>query len=300
MNDRKKPKGTKARVQAYKKRLTYVGHAIIVGILIAIIAASSFFLYSMLHSPSDQNPVNPTLQFQPDNPNPKLQAAIVDHLSLTFPNQTFIETATNTLKQAGYTADYYSGERVTVEFYRNLPTHGYNIIILRVHSAAAALEGKEYVEAPVSLFTSENYSRTTYVWEQLTDQLWIASYSMPEPPYYFAITPKFVTSSIQGKFPNSIIVMMGCEGLNNTKMAEAFVEKGAKVYISWNQQVSASHTDLATTHLLQHLLTEKLTLKESVKETFKEVGLDPAYKSLLIYYPLEVGEQTIEDITGEN
>jgi hypothetical protein len=31
------------------------------------------------------------------------------------------------------------------------------------------------------------------------------------------------------------------------------------------------------------------------EETFKEVGFDPAYKSLLIYYPLEVGEQTIEN-----
>lgn len=28
----------------------------------------------------------------------------------------------------------------------------------------------------------------------------------------------------------------------------------------------------------------------------KEVGPDPSYKSLLIYYPLEVEEQTIENI----
>jgi len=185
-----------------------------------------------------------------------------------------------------------------VEFYRNLPIHGYSIIILRVHSAAVALEGKEYVEAPVSLFTSENYSRTKYVWEQLTDQLLIASYSIPEPPYYFGITPKFVTSSMRGKFQNSVIVMMGCEGLNNTEMAEAFIEKGAKVYISWNQMVLASHTDLATTHLLQHFLIEKRTIKESVQETFDEVGFDPVYKSLLIYYPLEAGNYTIQNFIG--
>jgi len=156
MKDRKKPKGTKARVQAYKKRLAYIGHAIVITILVTIIGVSAFFLYSMLHSPSEQAPINPTLQFQPDNSNSQIKAAIVDHLSLTYPNQTFIETATTTLKQAGYTVDYYSGEKVTVEFYRNLPTHGYKIIILRVHSTTGGHQS-------VSLFTSEPYSESKYV-----------------------------------------------------------------------------------------------------------------------------------------
>lgn len=91
---------------------------------------------------------------------------------------------------------------------------------------------------------------------------------------------------------------MGCEGLDNPLMAMAFVEKGAKVYISWNQQVLASHTDLATTRLLRHFLIEKLTLNQALRETFKEIGFDPRHKSLLIYYPLEAGNQTIEDLTG--
>ena len=288
MKARKKHQGTKARVQAHKKRLTYIATTVSVVILIAIIALSAFLIYSYLNSSLDQTNDQPS----------QLKAAIVDHLSLTAPNQTFIQKATNTLKQAGYTVDYYPGEKVNVEFYRNLPTHDYNLIILRVHSAAAVLEGKEFVECPVGFFTSEPYSRTKYIYAQLTDQLVIASYTMPEPPYYFAILPKFVTSSMKGKFQNTIIVMMGCEGLNNTKMAEAFIEKGAKVYISWSGMVSASHTDQATTQLLKRLITEKRTLKEAVRETFKEVGFDPAYESLLIYYPLEAGDQTVEDITG--
>ena len=243
----------------------------------------------MLSSPSQKQETSSTSE-------PK--AAIVDHLSLTAPNKTFIQTATNTLKQAGYTVDYYPGEKVTIELYRNLPTHGYGLIILRVHSTAAELQEAEFVEAPVSLFTSENYSRTKYVWEQLTDQLVMASYTMPQPPYYFGIMPKFVVSSMKGSFQNSTIIMMGCEGLNNTKMAEAFIEKGAKVYISWNKPVLASHTDSATSHLLQHFLIEKLTLKKSVQETFKEVGFDPAYNSLLLYYPLEAGDYTIQNMIG--
>lgn len=226
------------------------------------------------------------------------KAAIVDHLSLSQPNQTFIQTATNILETAGFTVDYYKGEEVTVGFYRNLPTHGYRIIILRVHSSATEAQG---TEGPVTLFTSERVSQTKYVYEQLTGQLVGVAFSSEEREEgigYFGITPLFVSQAMKGKFQNTIIIMMGCEGLDNPLMAEAFVQRGAKVYISWNQGVLASHTDLATIRLLQHFIIETRTLKEAVRKTFKEVGPDPSYKSLLLYYPLEAGNYTIQNIIG--
>ncbi|UCE16267.1 MAG: hypothetical protein JSV12_01235 [Candidatus Bathyarchaeota archaeon] len=283
MKGRKSHRRKKTRKGTFKKKPLY-------GIIFAIIILSIAFIYSTQHSPTNQT-TNQTSQ---------LKAAIVDHLSLTVPNQTFIETATNTLKQAGYTVDYYPGEEVNVEFYRNLPTHGYGLIILRVHSSATKAIG---IEGPVTLYTSEPYSETKYLGEQLTDQLWPAAYSMEQVEKgigYFGIGPLFVTRSMKGRFQNTIIIMMGCEGLGNSLMANAFVERGAKVYISWNQEVLASHTDLATTHLLQHFLIEKRTLHEALRETFKEVGFDPVYKSLLFYFPLEVGDQTVEDIISES
>ena len=212
------------------------------------------------------------------------KAALVDHLSLTFPNQSFIDNTIEILEQAGYTVDYYPGEEVTVEFYSDLPTHNYDIIILRVHSVAMAIKGKELVEIPVTFFTSEIYSQTRYFGEQSDGQLVLVRYPGP-PQYYFGITPKFVTASMNGRFQNTTVIVMGCEGLNNTKMAEAFVEKGAKVYIGWNQEVLASHTDTATIELLKHLVTEKQTIKQAVENTMKEVGPDPAYNSILLYYP---------------
>jgi hypothetical protein len=287
MNTKEKRLGTKAQIRAIKNRERRIATAIFLVFILLIVIFSSYFTYNFLNQPQNQT-TNPASS--------QLKAAIVDHLSLTIPNQTFIETATNTLKQAGYTVDYYAGEEVTVEFYKNLPTHGYGLIILRVHSSAAELQGKEFVEAPVGIFTSESYSQTKYVYEQLTDQLFIASNTMPQPPYYFAIVPKFVTSSMKNTFQNTIIIMMGCEGLNNTKMAEAFIQKGAKAYIGWKGAVSASHTDKATIRLLQHLITEKQTTNQAIDNTMKEVGPDPSYKSVLLYYPSKVGEQTIENI----
>jgi hypothetical protein len=264
---------------------------VIAVILIAMVFISAFLANSMLNQPSTNQIV--TSQSQP-------KAAIVDHLSLTFPNQNFIQTATNTLKQAGYSVDYYPGENVTVEFYRNLPTHGYSLIILRVHSSASpATEA----EGPVILFTSEPYSTTKHVYEQLTDQLCGAAYSTAQAKKgieYFGIGPLFVTQSMNGRFQNTIIIVMGCEGLSNTEMAKAFVQKGAKAYISWSASVSADHTDQATTCLLQHLITEKQTIKQAVDNTMNEIGPDPVYESMLDYYPLKVGEQTIENINGKS
>lgn len=214
-----------------------------------------------------------------DNPNPR-KAAIVDHLSLSEPNQTFIQTSTTILEKTGFIVDYYPSEEVTINFFRNLPEHGYGLIVLRVHSTIS------YPDNRVILFTSEPYSKTKYVYEQLTGRVGIVCFQL-EGPYYFGITPDFVKLSVNGRFQNTIIIMMGCNGLKYTSMAEAFIEKGAKVYISWSGSVLASHTDQVTTHLLQHIITEKQTIKKAITGTMKEVGPDPVYKSVLTYYPIE-------------
>ena len=240
------------------------------GILFAvIIIVSILFIYYLLF-------MHPSPSSQPF----QLKAAIVDHLSLTAPNQTFIQKATNILEEAGYTVDYYPGEKVDVEFYRNLPTHGYSLMILRVHST--------FTDHSVALFTSESYSLNKYGYEQTFDRLGAVAYTREEADkgiMYFGIMPSFVEHSMKGTFNNTVIVMMGCDGLMYKPMAEAFVQKGARVYISWDGPVSASHTDQATTRLLEHLITERKTIKQAVTETMNEVGPDPVDESILLYYP---------------
>lgn len=295
MKAKKKAAGIKQKIREEKKKEQRIALSVFAAvILIAIIFISSFLVNSMLNQPL----ANQSSTDQTGNSTPELKAAIVDHLSLTAPNQTFVQTATNTLEQAGYSVDYYPSEQTTVGFWRNLPTHGYKIIILRVHSSASSPDG---IESPPTFFTSERYVTKNYVQEQLDNRLVMVGFSedeVKEGKTYFGIRPPFITKSTTGKFQNTTIIMMGCEGLDNEDMAMAFVEKGAKVYIGWNNPVSASHTDLATAHLLQHFLIEKLTLIKSLQETFKEVGTDP-HNAYLIYYPPEVGDQTIEDIIGK-
>jgi hypothetical protein len=287
----KKPPSIKQKIREERKREQQIGIAVTVAILIAIICVSGFLLYSMFFSSSEDVLPKPTLQFEPADSSFTAKAAIVDHLSLTIPNKTFVQTVATILTKANYTVDYFGGEEVTVNFYRNLPTGEYKLIILRVHSALDANN-----KPPLALFTSEPLDSRKHVNEQLTDQVQGVAFL----PYktgdktYFGILSKFIKTSMKG-LQNSIIIAMGCDGLTYTDMAQAFIEKGARTYISWNGSVSASHTDQATTQLLQHLVTEGQTIKQAVENTMKEVGPDPGYDNTLEYYPLESGKYAIQN-----
>ena len=207
-------------------------------------------------------------------------AVIVDQLSLTQPNQAFVEEATATLERGGYVVDYFPGEEVTVEFYRELPTHGYDIIVLRSHAGRLEYSDSGRLTEIVGLFTSDPYDRETYYEEQLAGRLAFAYYN-EGGPLYFGVLPEFIRSAMRGDFDGATIVMMGCDGLRSRDTAEAFLERGAGAFVSWSDQVSAAHTDAATERLLERLLLDGLTVAEAVRETAAEVGPDPVYNAEL-------------------
>lgn len=287
----KKRLGTKAQVRALKERERRIGVAIFLISILLIIILSTYFIYTFPSPGQRENEAVNPLPFQ-------LKAAIVDQASLSPAggySESFVKNVTETLKNEGYAVDYYAGEQVTVDFFRNLPRQNYTLIILRTHSTTATQQGEKLVEGYLVIFTSEPYSQGKYVYEQLADRVGAVSYSAL-PPYYFAITQSFVLQSMNGNFHDTTIIMTGCDGLKNKMMAAAFIQKGAKVCIGWDKSIFFSHTDIATVYLLQHLLVGKQTIKQSVDNTMKEVGPDPVENSTLEYYPTKAGDQTIENV----
>jgi len=208
----------------------------------------------------------------------------VDQLSLMQPNSAFVETASELLEQAGYAVDYYPGENVTVNFYRNLPAHGYALLILRNHSSLTGTDA--WATDDASLYTTEPYDETKYLDEQMDRRLSIVSYNEGGPEY-FGIAPDFVRSSMSGRFDETTVILMGCDGLRSDVAAKAFLQKGAQAFISWSGPVSAAHTDAATERLLQRLLIDGLDIQEAVTQTMGELGPDPDYGSSLLFYPPE-------------
>jgi hypothetical protein len=224
-------------------------------------------------------------------------AAIVDQLSLTQPNPDFVEEATTLLEQAGYTVDYFSGEQVTVDFYRNLPAAGYGLIILRVHSGRSneidPTTGEKTKMEYVSLFTGEPYDETKYAEDRSPEarhpeaafaRVGRATYYPGAPPL-FGISPNFIKYSMRGRFDRTLIMMMGCDGLISDTTAEALVQKGAKAVVGWSGPVSAGHTDAAAERLLEHLVIDRLTPAKAVSQTMSELGTDPEYGTDLRIYP---------------
>jgi hypothetical protein len=233
---------------------------------------------------------------QPDsNPTELSSAAIIDQLSSSFPNSTFWNTANIMFRENAWSMHYYSGgiSVDTVNFYRSLPQYGFKIIILRVHAALNPETGT------LAIFTGEEWDDRKVWTDYLSDfdplnpsNNRLAKVRITEnSTAYFGITPNFV-KAMKGNFQNTTIIMMGCDGLTNTRMAEAFIEKGARAYVAWTGPISAGHTDTATQNLLEHLITENRTIAMAVAETIGEVGKDPAYGSILSYYPSEAGEYT--------
>ena len=227
---------------AQNKRLVYVTIAII-----AIIILASIFFY-----------IYPT---QPSQP----KAAIIDQLnssqltpSSRFPSQTFINTAKGLLDQRFPKVDYYS-DNATVDQYKLLPSLGYKLIIWRAHSA---LDPNNYV----AICSSERYVQGKY--EQYSeDQLKLCNIT-GDPNLYFAITPDFIKECMDGRFEDTVIIFMSCNGLKQDyyKTAETFEEKGVKVFISWDGWIDPSDNDNAGTLLLQYLINDNNTISNAVSK----------------------------------
>jgi len=238
-------------------------------IILTLVLAGSFLL--LVRSPLFYSPVERTRP---------LRAALVDEVSATIPDPYFTANVTNTLTRIGYTVDYYAPKDVTVDLFKNLPSKGYGIIILRNHSTG--LTGDV-----IALVTSEPFDHGKYVNEQqagLVVEAWLGSSNTT----YFSITPTFVREAMQGTFPNTLLVVMGCAGLMNSEMAQAFVARGAEVYVSWDQIVLANQSDGGAILLIQSMTTGH-TVDDAVTSATENAPSSPLYSSQLRYYPLDRG-----------
>ena len=227
-----------------------------------------------------------------------LKAVIVDQLSSVRANQTFIADVTKELEGYGFEVELCAGRNVTVDFYRHLANHGYKLIIFRTHSGLLAKD--EVAQDRTVLFTNENYHRLKHYAEQLDDRLVMARVGEGYP-MVFGIPPRFITETMEGRFDDTVIIMMGCSGLFVRDLAEAFVDKGASIYVGWNGSVELYYVDEATPYLLKQLCSGNSTITQAVDSTMSAVGPDPVHQAGLQYYPTylsDSGEKTLQELIG--
>jgi hypothetical protein len=231
-------------------------------------------------------------------------AAIIDQLSSLQENDDFIGNVTRELEDYGFEVDLYQGGNITVDFYRQLPTYGYKLIIFRAHSGILE-QGGEVIPRTV-LFTNEEYTESRYALEQVYEQL-VMGGACQGCPMMFGITPEFVraqsvvgqATDMEGRFDDTVVIMMGCSGIAMDDMARAFVDKGASVYLAWDRSVELYYVDNATPYLMNQLCSERLTIREAVNNTMAVIGPDPQYGAELTYYydpPSHNGDKMLEEL----
>ena len=264
-------KSSKKRVKKRKsgKRITEVVFGIIM-IGVVVFAVQSWF-----SSPK-------TSENQPAN-----KAALIDQLSISYPNPSFTEEFIRMSKAVGLTPEIFAGTEVTLDLYKRLPSMGYRLIVFRVHQSTPSEVLLPYDHPitgyPVYLFTGEPYNEHKYVIEQLSD-LVVPAREINGSNIYFSIGPEFV-QSMDGKFQNTVIVLAGCSGLYSAELADSFIIKGASVVLGWQRFVEMDYTDKAIDRLLRAILLEKTTFYRSVLVMTSEVGMDPTYATNFLIYP---------------
>jgi hypothetical protein len=269
-------KSKKKQIPQERKLFSNRKLAILVIALVAVIV-SGFLLFQFLLQ-------TPGVEFS-------FKAAIIDQVGEAYPSssssaQEFNETVTNLLKKANFTVSYHKSQSITVDFYRCLAKGNYGLIILRAHSALRE------DETLVDFFTSEKFKE-----DNAYTDVTMGNYSWQPGNFYFAITPKFI-ENLEGYFPKSIIIAMGCSSLkvNYEEMAEAFIKKGAKAYIGWTDSVGLPHSDNSTIRFLQYFLVNNMTISQAINECNK-IHDPEFFLGKLSYYPSEIRDYKLSDFT---
>jgi hypothetical protein len=228
------------------------------------------------------------------------KAAIIDQLGSTKldeavrdVNQTFIEATEELLYERFSVLDYYS-DNATVEQYKQLASAGYKLIIWRAHTALdlnssyIAISTTDKIDSTDLDQYMENGQYDQYL---ENGQLTFCNITGDPQSLYFSITPKFIEQVMTGTFQDTVIILMGCNGLQPgyLETAQALEAKGAKVIISWDNWVSASDNDYGTSILLHYLIDENDTVGEAVSQVPTFSSSEFASATQMLYDPVSYG-----------
>ena len=219
----------------------------------------------------------------------QLRAAIIDQVHNDLPNFELQAGAQRMLEDAGYQVDLYTTDEITVDFYKNLPSMNYHFILIRSHGG----EDPNY-EYPTRLFTGEKFSSEKYTAEQIYRQvgfgfpIYLEEFEeLKESDQgfydnaYFTIGSKMVDDGMVGTFPDSIIIVGGCQSAKSNDLMESLVRRGASQVLGWYGTIETKDNDRAMIWLLEEILVKEVPLLDAVDELNEEMVLDFKYLNKL-------------------
>ena len=219
------------------------------------------------------------------------KAVIIDQLDRDIPNKSFQNQTMEYFTKAGYEVDLYTYDDITIDFLKNLPSMDYKFIVFRSHALAI------YGDKPSSwLFTGEKYTEKKYIQEQLAKDLisravpyrvTIAKdlgYETASQDRHFIVSAKFVQNLMIEKFPNSVIILGGCDTLAHPDFGHAFIERGASSVIGWNGLVGSYDNDQVIMSLVEEILFENSNVDDAVDTVMEDYLKNHDLKVRLRHY----------------
>lgn len=238
-------------------------------------------------------------------------ALLVDELSVFEPHPAFVRDVGAALVAAGYAMAYVPPQDVTVERLRSLPGDLADLIILRSHAALIVKDGRWTEDA--ALFSSEPVDLVRF---DVTALRALDPSGLDDPPAanraaapvgatrlsaaeaaalvpvrravgsdrrpYLGLGARFIRDHLHGRFrDDAVIVLMGCNTLKGSALSDAFLARGARAVIGWNDEVSAAHTDRAIAALVVHLAADGDVLG-AIRAVERDVGPDPVSGAILV------------------
>jgi len=226
---------------------------------------------------------------------PDLRAALIDQLSPAYVNEQFRVSVVADIAHFGIPCDVFEGDDVDVDLYRSIGEGNYGVLVIRSHSGTLEPGGAEE-QRMTALFTNERYAEYKHVAEQLNERVLIVRPFEADPVLTFGVAPSFFTKSMKGELPGTVVVVAGCSVLARPDLAQALVQRGASVVVSWDRSVGLDYVDEAAALFIQFLLGEGMTVEEAAVATMAEVGADPEFGAVLRYYPTSAGRHNAAEL----
>lgn len=166
----------------------------------------------------------------------------------------------------GFNLDRMQNEDCTIKSLFDLNEYG--LVLLSTHGSA----GKWiYTSETVKQLENGQASLSKAYLDVLNDSgmltanaIWIWEYGKPLKftENYIAINDQFIRH-IGGNFPNSIIINSSCESSLNPNLSYAFLSKGAKAYLGWDNIVNTRFCEETTPKFVENLISKNLNAGEA-------------------------------------
>ena len=167
--------------------------------------------------------------------------------------------------------NYLSRDSVDVNTLRLGPKQSV-LAVFRVHSGV--FDNQSW------LITGEEFSESWHVMDQIRGLVHIARCSSTSE-LVFAIGPEFIREYWRN-LDGCVILLMGCETMDDTWLADEMVDRGASAVVGWKGPVSIDESDEAALMLLEALLSGS-SIGEAVEQVEGELRLE----GRLVFHPAE-------------